>query len=156
MKPAPLRTRLTSVAAGLLAVVTVTTACGGSKSDADNVKSTVASFFGAVGDNKADAACALLTDNGVKELSTAAFLLRPPSSCVDAIKTFNKVLTSDDKKSLKTTKVKRVTITGTTATVADNDIELKAGGEVGLFRNSSPKPLTLEKIGSDWKISSLG
>ncbi len=156
MKPAPHRARPATVAAGLLTVVMATTACGGSKSDADSVKSTVSSFFAAVGNNKADGACALLTDAGVKELSSAAFLLRPPSSCADAIKTFNKVLTSDDKKSLETTKVKRVTITGNTATVDDNDIELKSGGEVGLFRNSSPKPLTLEKVGSDWKISSLG
>jgi len=116
----------------------------------------VSSFFAAVGDGKGPAACALLTDAAVKELSSAAFLLRPPSSCVDAIETFHKVLSSDDKKSLKSTKVKKVTISGGTATVADNDIELKSGGEVGLFRNSSPKPLSLEKVGGAWKISSIG
>ncbi|MDQ6798445.1 MAG: hypothetical protein M3011_10600 [Actinomycetota bacterium] len=141
---------------GVLAIAVVAGACGGSKSDADKAKTTVSSFFSDVGDGKGPAACALLTDAAVKELSSAAFLLRPPSSCTDAIETFHKVLTADDKKSLKSTKVKKVTVTGGTATVADNDIALKAGGEVGLFRNSSPKPLTLEKVGGDWKISSLG
>jgi len=156
MNPAPRRTRLARAAGGLLTIVLVAAACGGSGSDPDKVKSTVSKFFADVGDGKGPAACALLTDAAVKELSSAAFLLRPPSSCADAIETFHKILSSDDKKSLKSTKVKKVTVTGTTATVADNDIALKAGGEVGLFRNSSPKPLTLEKVGSDWKISSIG
>jgi len=156
MTPTPLRTRLVRATAGLVAIVVVAGGCGGSQSDADKAKATVSKFFSDVGDGKGPAACALLTDAGVKELTTAAFLLRPPSSCADAINMYNKILSSDDKKSLKSTKVKKVTVTGSTATVADNDIQLKAGGEVGLFRNSSPKPLTLDKVGSDWKISSIG
>ncbi len=156
MNPAPMPRRVARASVGLLAIAVLASACGGSRSDADQAKATVSRFFGDVGDGKGGAACALLTDAGVKELTSAAFLLRPPSSCADAIDTFHKVLSSDDKKSLKTTKVKKVTITAGTATVADNDIQLKAGGEVGLFRNNSPKPLTLEKVGGDWKIASLG
>lgn len=146
-----------SVLAALLAgTALVIAGCGGSASDADKVKATVSGFFSAVANGKGDAACALLTGSAVKELNSAAFLLRAPSSCPDAIKTFNRQLSSDDKKALKSTKVNRVTVTGTTAVVADNDIELKSGGESGLFRNNDPRPVALDKIGSDWKISSLG
>jgi hypothetical protein len=142
--------------AGVVALATVVSGCGGSKSDPDQVKSTVSSFFTAVGEGKGQAACAFLDSSGEHEVTTAAYLLKPPASCAEAINDFNKVLSSDDKKSLKSTKVKKVVVTGTTATVADADIELKTGGEIGLFRNSSPKPMTLEKANGDWKISSLG
>lgn len=125
-------------------------------SDSDKVKSTVSTYFFDVGNGKGDKACALMTDSAVQEVSSAVALLRPPSSCADAITSFDKLFSADDKKGLKAAKVTRVTVTANTATVADNDIQLKAGGELGLFRNRSPKPMTLEKIGGDWKISSLG
>lgn len=156
MKSAPTRTRVARGTAGLVVIAVLASGCGGSKSDADEVKTTVSNFFADAGDNKGPAACALLTDAAAQELISAAAVLKPPTSCAEAIATFNKVLSSDDKKSLKSTNVKKVTITGETATVADTDIQLKAGGEVGLFRNRSPKPLTLEKVGGEWKISSLG
>jgi len=140
----------------LVVIAVLAGGCGGSGSDTDKVKTTVSNFFADAGDNKGAAACALLTDAGAQELISAAAVLRAPSSCADAIATFNKILSSDDKSSLKSTKVKKVVVTGGTATVADNDIQLKAGGEIGLFRNRSPKPLTLEKVGGEWKISSLG
>ena len=47
-------------------------------------------------------------------------------------------------------------ITGGRATVADADIALELSGQSTLFRNRDPAPLTLEKVGDDWKISSLG
>ncbi|MGI9023062.1 MAG: hypothetical protein ACR2HV_07515 [Acidimicrobiales bacterium] len=141
----------------LAAVVAIVVAgCGGSTSDSDKAKSTVTEFFEAVANGKGDTACALLTDSAIKELNSAAFLLRAPASCAEAIETFNRQLSSDDKKSLKSAKVNRVTVTGDRATVADNDIVLTSGGEAGLFRNNDPRPVALEKIGSDWKISSLG
>jgi len=139
-----------------VALVTVVAGCGGSASDTDKVKTSVSEFLTAVAENKGATACALLTDSAIQELNSAAFLLRAPASCADAIKGFNRQLSSDEKKALKTTKVNRVTVTGDKAIVADNDILLEAGGEAGLFRNNDPRPLALEKIGGDWKISSLG
>ncbi len=139
-----------------VALVAVAAGCGGSTSDTDKVKASVSDFLTAVADDKGASACALLTDSAIQELNSAAFLLRAPASCADAIEGFNRQLSSDEKKALKSAEVNRVTITGDKAIVADNDLLLEAGGEAGLFRNNDPRPLALERIGGDWKISSLG
>lgn len=156
MKTAPPRLRIVAAVFGLVGLTGLVAGCGGSESDSDKVKSTVTGFFGAVADNEGQRACALLTDSAIQELSSAAFLLQAPASCPEAIETFNRQLSSDDKKALKSAEVNRVAITGRTATVADNDIVLEIGGQAGLFRNNDPRPLALEKIGDDWKVSSLG
>jgi len=150
---------LNRTVAGLLvavAAVVVAAGCGGSKSDTDKIESTVADFFAAVADGKGQPACALLTASAIQELNSAAFLLRPPASCSEAIETFNRQLSSDDKKALESATVNRVTLTGDKATVADSDIALESGGESGLFRNNDSRPVALEKVNGDWKISSLG
>jgi hypothetical protein len=148
------RTRPTVALVALLGVLVG--ACGGSSSQTDKAKSAVTGFFRAVADDKGDPACNLLTDAAVGELDKIAFSLTAPGSCPEAIRIVNRQLDSDAKKALKSAKVNRVTITGDRASVADNDIVLKSGGTTGLFRNSNPEPLQLQKVGGDWKIASLG
>ena len=159
MNTASPRLHIVAVIFGLVGLVGLTglvAGCGGSESASDKVKSTVTGFFGAVADNEGQRACAQLTGSAIQELNSAAFLLQAPASCPEAIETYNRQLSSDDKKALKSAEVNRVTVTRRTATVADNDIVLEIGGQAGLFRNNDPRPLALEKIGEDWKISSLG
>lgn len=140
----------------VLAVVVLAAGCGSSKSDADKVKEVVTGFLGNVADGKGDAACAVLTGDAVRSLSGAAFLLRAPASCPDAIKTINKELSSDEKKALKSAKVNKVTVNRDRATVADNDIQIELSGRTALFRNNDPRPLELQKVGDNWRIASLG
>ncbi|MGI9033139.1 MAG: hypothetical protein ACR2HY_05570 [Acidimicrobiales bacterium] len=144
------------LAAAMIALAVLISACSSSVSQVDKAKSSVTGFFRAVADDKGDQACNLLTDSAVTELDKVAFSLTAPGSCAEAVKIVNRQLDSDAKKALKSAKVNRVTITGDRATVADNDIVLKSGGTTGLFRNNDPKPLQLQKVGSDWKIASLG
>jgi hypothetical protein len=130
--------------------------CGGGKSNEDKVRETVTGFFSDVADGKGDAACAKLTQAAVQQLNTAAFLLRAPASCPEAIMQYSRQFSGDDKKALKSAEVRRATVTSDTATVADADITLEISGQSSLFRNNDPAPITLEKVGGDWKISSLG
>jgi hypothetical protein len=146
------------LAAGVavVALLTVVAGCGGGKSDEDKVREAVAGFFSDVADGKGTAACAKLTQSAIQQLNTAAFLLRAPASCPEAIEQFSRQFNGDDKKALKSAEVRRATVTSDTATVADADIALKISGQSSLFRNNDPAPITLEKVGGDWKISSLG
>ncbi len=138
------------VAFGLLA------GCGGGKSTEDEVKDAVTGFFDDVADGDGAAACAKLTAAAVDQLNRAAFLLQAPGSCPEAIEAVNRQLSGDDKKALHSAEVNGARITGDRATVADADISLELSGQSTLFRNRDPAPLTLEKVGDDWKISSLG
>lgn len=144
------------VAAGCLAAVVIVSSCGGAKSEESKAKDAVTSFFAAVADDKGDDACVRLTPAGVQQISAAAFLLRTPGSCQDAIKALNRQLDSGDKKQLKSAKVTKVTVTGNRASVAQSDIQIQVSGQASLFHSSNPGPLQLEKVAGDWKISSLG
>jgi hypothetical protein len=146
------------LAAGVavVALLTLAAGCGGGKSDEDEVRKTVTGFFSDVADGKGAAACAKLTQPAVQQLNTAAFLLRAPASCPEAIEQFSRQFNGDDKKALKSAEVRHATVTGDKATVADADIVLKISGQSSLFRNNDPAPIALDKIGGDWKITSLG
>jgi hypothetical protein len=146
------------VAAGWLAAIVLVAGCGGGAGSSDQGKAmaAVSAFFAAVADDQGDAACVRLTLAGVQQISAAAFLLRTPGTCQDAIKALNLQLSSSDKKSLKSADVTRVTISGARATVAQSDIQIKVAGHPNLFRSSDPGPIRLEKVAGEWKISSLG
>lgn len=151
----PCRRRATRVVAIVVAAAAVG-ACSTKVSDEDKVKDVVTGFFSAVADGNGTVACAKLTASAVNELSAAAFLLQAPASCPEAIERLNRQLSSDDKKALDSAEVRRVTVTGDTAVVADADISLRISGQSSLFRNNNPAPITIDRIGDDWKISSLG
>jgi hypothetical protein len=139
-----------------LAVAVVLAGCSSGKTDQDKAKDAVTTFFAAVADNKPDVACVRLTPTGMEQISRAAFLLRTPGTCLDAIKALNRQLDSSDKKALRSAKVTKVVVNGERATVAQSDIQIKVSGQSSLFRSSTNGSLRLEKVAGDWKIASLG
>ena len=151
----PLRHRWTAGVLAALALTTLLQGCGSASED-DKVRDVVTGFFADVANSKGEPACARLTQAAIQQLDAAAFLLQAPASCPEAIATFSRQLSGDDKKALKTAEVHRVTRTGDTATVADADISLKISGQSSLFRNNDPAPITLRKVSGSWKIDSLG
>ena len=152
----PRRRRLLTTSLAVLALAVAGAGCGDDKTAEDEVKEVVTGFFDDVADGDGSAGCAKLTSGAVDQLSQAAFLLQAPGSCREAIESVSRQLSDDDKKALRSAEVNGATVTGTTATVADGDISLRMSAQSQLFRNIDPAPLTLEKVGEDWKISSLG
>ena len=148
--------RLPAILVAVLALSAVAVGCGDDESAEDKVKDVVTGFFDDVADGDGASGCAKLTAAAVSQLNEAAFLLQEPGSCREAIEAISKQLSGDDKKALRSAEVNRATVTGTTATVADADISLEMSGQSTLFRNNDPAPLTLDKVGDDWKIASLG
>ena len=144
--------------ASLLAVVALlgAAACGDDTSAEDEVKEVVTGFFDDVADGDGAAGCAKLTGAALDQLNQSAFLLQAPGSCREAVESVSRQLSDDDKKALRSAEVNGATVTGTSATVADADISLRMSGHSQLFRNIDPAPMALEKVGDDWKISSLG
>ncbi len=144
--------------ASLLAVLALLGAagCGDDTSAEDEVKDVVTGFLDDVAGGDGGAACAKLTAAAVDQLNKAAFLLQPPGSCREAVEAISRQLSGDDKKALRSAEVNGATVNGARATVADADISLRMSGQSTLFRNNDPAPLTLDKVGDDWKISSLG
>ena len=151
-----LRRRLLATVLAVLALSVVVAGCGDDPSPEDEVKDVVTGFFDDVADGDGTAACAKLTAAGVDQLNKAAFLLQQPGSCREAVESVSRQLSGDDKEALHSAEVNRAAVTGNRATVADADIALDMSGQSTLFRNNDPAPLTLEKVGEDWKISSLG
>jgi hypothetical protein len=148
--------RLPAILVAVLALSGVAVGCGDDESAEDEVKDVVTGFFDDVADGDGAAGCAKLTAAAVGQLNEAAFLLQEPGSCREAIEAISKQLSGDDKKALRSSEVNKATVSGTTATVADADISLEMSGQSTLFRNNDPAPLALDKVGDDWKISSLG
>ena len=148
--------RLTATFVAVVALAGVVAGCGSDKSAEDEVKDVVTGFFDDVADGDGAAACAKLTGAALDQLNQAAFLLQAPGSCREAIESVSRQLSGDDKDALHSADVNRAAVTGTRATVADADIALELSGQATLFRNNDPAPLTLDKVGDDWKISSLG
>ena len=148
--------RLLATLATVLALAAGATGCGDDKSAEDEVKEVVTGFFADVADGDGAAACAKLTATALDQLNQAAFLLQAPGSCREAVESVSRQLSGDEKKALESAEVNGATVTGANATVADADISLRMSGQSTLFRNNDPAPLTLDKVGDDWKISSLG
>ena len=148
--------RLLATLVTVLALAGVVAGCGGGKSAEDEVKDVVTGFFDDVADGDGAAACAKLTGVALDQLNQAAFLLQAPGSCREAVESVSRQLSGDDKKALHSAEVNGATVTDANATVADADISLRMSGQATLFRNNDPAPLTLDKVGDDWKISSLG
>ena len=148
--------RLLATVVTVLALAGVVTGCGDDTSAEDEVKDVVTGFFDDVADGDGAAACAKLTAAALDQLNQAAFLLQAPGSCREAVESVSRQLSGDDKDALHSADVNRAAVTGSRATVADADIALDMSGQSTLFRNNDPAPLTLDKVGDDWKISSLG
>ncbi len=140
----------------VLALAGMAAGCGDDTSAEDEVKDVVTGFLDDVADGDGAAGCAKLTAPAVAQLNEAAFLLQPPGSCREAVEAISRQLSDDDKKALRSAEVNRATVSGTRASVADADISLEMSGQSTLFRNNDPAPVTLDKVGADWKISSLG
>jgi hypothetical protein len=148
--------RLFAALVAVLVLAGVAAGCGDGRSAEDDVKDVVTGFLDDVAGGDGGAACAKLTAAAVDQLNEAAFLLQPPGSCREAVEAISRQLSGDDKKALRSAKVNGASVNGARATVADADISLRMSGQSTLFRNNDPAPLTLDKVGDDWKISSLG
>ncbi len=151
-----LRLRPLAALVAALALAVLAGGCGEETSAEDEVKDVVTGFLDDVADGDGGAGCAKLTGAAVEQLSGAAFLLQPPGSCREALEAVSRQLSDDDKRALQGAKVNGARVTGSRATVADADISLEMSGQSTLFTNNDPAPLTLERIGDDWKITSLG
>jgi hypothetical protein len=152
----PLPRRLLATIVAMMALAGLAAGCGDDPSPEDEVKDVVTGFFDDVADGDGAAACAKLTAGALDQLNQAAFLLQAPGSCREAVESVSRQLSGDDKDALHSADVNRAAVTGNRATVADADIALELSGQSTLFRNNDPAPLTLDKVGDDWKISSLG
>ena len=77
----------------------------------------------------------------------------PGASCEEVVKLFAQRIPMPLKEGLLTATVKRVTISGNTATVQDADVTSSRGTLAGFFQpGSAPTTLTKQSDGS-WKIS---
>jgi hypothetical protein len=148
--------RLLATLVAVLAFAGLVAGCGDDPSAEDEVKDVVTGFLDDVADGDGGDGCAKLTAAAVEQLNEAAFLLQAPGSCREAIEAISRQLSGDDKKALRSAEVNAAAVSGAKATVADADISLRMSGQSTLFRNNDPAPVTLDKVGDDWKISSLG
>jgi hypothetical protein len=137
------------LAAGVIA--TVLAGCGGSAapSNRQQITSVLHSYLHAQADGDGQTACGLLSSSAQNELSTLVVknsngLVKSPPSCQDAVGLVRVVAGSTLLGALRAAQVERVEVNGTQATA-----QIVDGGEF------PPQTVTLEKIGSAWKISGV-
>lgn len=116
--------------------------CGG-KSDEDRARATVKAYIGAVADGDGKKACDLLTGSGKRELVTAVNENLPEVGtieCDQVIERMSSLFGSDELDQIKRTKL-NVAIHGNT------------GEAIAAQPDASTRPILLEKVGGDWKLS---
>ena len=135
-----------AVAAGIAA-----TGCGTASNDqagVAQVKRTVQTALRDLADGDGRAFCALAT-SGERRRLAAAFATR---SCARAMHGVGVSLTREHRAALRAAAVRRVTMSGATATVAAADIVL-AGGAAKGFLSDDGRPTTLvRQAGDRWLI----
>ncbi|MDQ4096962.1 MAG: hypothetical protein M3144_03710 [Actinomycetota bacterium] len=142
----------------LLAAVMLLAGCGedSEESDEAQVKTVVTGFLENAANGRGTEACAALTGDAVRYVSTIGAVAQTEASCPDAVETLSGQFASDEKEALKSATVKRVNLSGETATIVRDDIEIKYDGESHLFPRPSNSPVILIKTDTGWKIESLG
>jgi hypothetical protein len=144
-----------AVAMVLAAATLIGVGCSSDSEDA-KVKTVVTGFLADTADGKGTDACAALTGDAVRYVSTVGVVGQSSASCPDAVKTLSGLFSSDEKKALKSATVKRVSVSGDRATIAHEDIEIKYQGESHIFPRPTNAPVSLMKTDAGWKIESLG
>jgi hypothetical protein len=113
--------RVTKMLIAALAATTILTACGGSESDEDKVRSTAEEYASAFSDGDYEKACSLMTSEAKARAAVAgAFGGNKEGGCEGALKGLSGFLDTADKRQLEDYSVKSVTIKGNVAAVRDN------------------------------------
>jgi hypothetical protein len=124
--------------------------CGGSGGgDEQAVKTTVTQFMAALANGDGAKACSLATAQAQQRLTAQG--AQAGTSCPAIISAISKRLPPQIKQGLQTAKVKKASVNGDTATVADKDISSSAGN-LGPFLGGGST--TLKKENGTWKLSS--
>ena len=122
---------------------------GGGGGDEQAVKNTVTQFMSSLAKGDGAKACSLATAQAQQRLTAQGS--GAGGSCPAIITAISKRLPPQIKQGLETAKVKKATVKGDTATVADSDISSSAGN-LGPFLGGGST--TLKKEGGTWKLSS--
>jgi hypothetical protein len=131
------------VAASLVAL----SGCG-SKSDADQAKDTMKSFLSALAKGDGKKACSLADASGQARLVAAA---KGRLSCPGVISALARRLPASVKTGFENAEIKKVTVTGNTATINGADITASKGDVSGFLSGGTPTKFV--KKGGTWKLS---
>ena len=141
----------------LLAAAMLLAGCSDDEdSDEAQVKTVVTDFLEDAADGRGSEACSKLTGDAVRYVSTVGAVAQAEASCPDAVQTLSGQFATDEKQALKSATVKKVNLSGNSATIAREDIEIKYQGQSHLFPRPSNSPVILIKTDTGWKIESLG
>jgi hypothetical protein len=122
--------------------------CGSSKSDADRAKDTMKSFLAALAKGDGTKACSLADGSGRARLVQAS---NSRLTCAGVIAAISRRLPANVKTALENADVKRVNVTGSTATIKGTDITSSKGSLGGFLSGGTPTKLVKE--GGSWKLS---
>jgi hypothetical protein len=141
-----LRVRLVTA---LLASLLVS-GCGGSgQGDAAKVKQTVRHVLSALADGDGGTVCSLATASGQAKLARAV----PGASCERVVDLVSRRLSAQMKEGLHSAQVKKVRISGDTATVQDADITSTRGTLSGFLKPGSGPTVLKRQSDGTWKVS---
>jgi hypothetical protein len=132
-----------------LIAIAVLAGCGGGgpKSDPDAIHDLLKRAANAVSDRDGDKACGYLTPEAQQQVVQLAGGGFGGTDCAEVVKVVSATFAPIDRKQIEDAEPQNVTVTGTTAT---------AEVVVPSANNHGPSvQLTLQKAGSDWKISSV-
>src|SRR5947209_19899007 len=135
-----------SALAVVLVVSLALLGCGGGGGDEQAVKNTVTQFMSALATGDGAKACSLATAQAQQRLTAQGS--GAGGSCPAIITAISKRLPPQIKQGLETAKVKKATVKGDTATVADKDISSSAGNLGPFLGSGSTK---LKKENGSWK-----
>ncbi len=152
-----MRVRSLGIGAVALAALLAIPACGGN-SDEAKVRQAVADYLDEVGEQDYKAACGFLHNDAKTKLG---------SDCAAGLEQKYSSLSVDVRDELDEINVDDVVIKGTTATVANDEIEVKSTSKTRRKGKTKSKTsyhqapdvtggtgFTLKKAGSDWQIAS--
>jgi hypothetical protein len=152
-----MRVRSLGIGAVALAALLTIPACGGN-SDEAKVRQAVADYLDEVGEQDYKAACGFLHNDAKTKLG---------SDCAAGLQQRYSALSVDVRDELDEINVDDVVIKGTTATVANDEIEVKSTSKTRRKGKTKSKTsyhqapdvtggsgFTLKKAGSDWQITS--
>jgi hypothetical protein len=139
---------------GAVAIVVGGLALGGCGStdntgDTAKIKQAVMAELGDLARGDGAAACALATPTGQTELANAS----PHKTCIEAITLVSQNLAPEVKQGLLTAQVRKVTISGGSATVSNADITSTQGNASSFLNPASTPTVLVKQPDGSWKIA---
>jgi hypothetical protein len=122
---------------------------GGASADVGKIERTMTREFAAVADGDGAVACGLATPSGRAVLANAD----PGATCEEVIAFVAARLTPEIRTALHNLAIKKVTITGNTASVADADVTSTRGSLKGFDKPGSPPTILMKQPDGTWKIA---